>query len=501
MLGIARAAQFSVSEKVGYNVVRDLRMRLYAHLQGMTPPQLQHRARGGLLLRFIGDLSMLRMWLSRGLLGGIVATIVVVGSVGVLAWFNAWIGLTVVAVLALGAAASLGSGRQMRRATRLMRRRRSLVTGNIDEQVNALPVVQVFGRAPGEYARLSRQNESLNDALCKVAELRGRLRGVAATFGLLSVAAVLAVGTIEVSRGSATIGLVVASALVTRQLSGPVRTLGLAHDYWHRSRVSRNKILDFLRSSSRGLEPAGLDKLRVRKGVIELDDVSVAGALRSVSATARAGDLVAITGDVGAGKSTLLALLARLRDPDAGEILVDGQPLSATTPRSTFKHVGLVSPDLPLMRGTVRRNLTYAVPKADEDEIGRIVLATGLDEVLAGLPGGMDAWVTEGGRNLSAGQRQRIALARAMMGNPPILLLDEPSLTLDDDAKEQLRRMLARHQGTVLLVTHDPEEIALADQVWRLERGRLVDVLSPEMFQERLRVARRKGMPWPRVAS
>ncbi len=501
LLGWLRAAQFSVSEKVGYNVVRDLRVYMYAHLQGMTPQQLQRRARGGLLLRFVGDLSMLRMWLSRGLLGGVVALIVLSGTITVLAYLDLWIGLSVVAVVALGAATSLGSGRQMRRATRNMRRKRSLVTGNIDEQLNSLPVVQVFGRAPGEYARLSRQNDALNESLFRVAELRGRLRGVAATFGLLAVVAVLAVGLVEVERGYASVGLVVASALATRQLSGPVRTLGLAHDYWHRSRVSSNKIKDFLESSSNGLEPPGLGHLRVRRGRIEFRDVSVDGALESVTLEAEAGQLVAVTGGAGAGKSTLLALLARLVEADAGDVRIDDQLLAETTPRSTFRYIGLVSPDLPLMRGTVRRNLTYGVPDASDAEIDRVVLASGLDEVLGDLDGGLDAWVTEGGRNLSAAQRQRVALGRAMIGNPPILLLDEPTLTLDDEAKDQFRRMLARHQGTVLLVTHDPDEIALADQVWRLEHGRVVDVLSADAFQSRMRVAERKGTSWPRVVA
>ena len=497
-----RAAEFSLMEKVGYNVVRDLRMFMYGHLQGMTARELQHRARGGLLLRFIGDLSMLRMWISRGLLGGLVAAIVVVGTIIALMILDPWIGLSITTVLAGGAAASLGSGKQMRSATRLMRRRRSLVTGNVDEQINALPVVQVFGRARGEYARLSRQNDALNRSLFRVAELRGRLRGISTASGLLAVVVVLAVGLIEVRRGYASVGLVVGSLLVTRQLNTPVRTLGLAHDYWHRARVSRQKIGDFLRSSSTGLTPEGLDRLVVRKGLVEFREVSVAGALESLTLTARPGELVAITGGSGAGKSTLLGLVARQLEPHTGEVLVDGQVLAESTPASTFRYVGMVSHDLPLMRGTVRRNLTYRAPDAPKEEVQRVVLATGLDEVLAELPDGLNTWLTEGGRNLSAAQRQRIALARAMLGNPPILLLDEPTLSLDQDTKAAFRRMLARHQGTVLLVTHEADELSMADQVWVLEHGRPVDVLTGDDFQEQLWLAQRKGSRWPRhVAS
>ena len=413
----------------------------------------------------------------------------------VLVVLNYRIGLALIAVLAVAAAVSLASGGSVRRATRTMRRRRSLLTSTLDEQLNTLAVAQVFGRSGGEYCRLERQNDSLNRSLLRVAELRGRLRGIASATALLSVVAVLAVGLVEVRRGTATTGLVVAAIMTSRLLTTPVRTLGLAHDYWHRSQVSRRKVLDFLRSSSRDLNPPDLLRLWVRKGRIEFRDVSVPGALEAVTVTAQAGQLIAVTGPSGAGKSTLIGLLARLVEPSAGEILVDGQNLAGTTPKSTFRQIGMISPDLPLLRGTVRRNLTYRLPDVNHDELSRVVFATGLNGLLAELPEGIRTWVVEGGRNLSVGQRQRIALGRAMLGNPPILLLDEPTANLDPAAKDDFRRMLVRHQGTALLVTNDPRELSLADQVWVLERGRVAETLSGEEYRDQMWFASQKSGP------
>src|SRR4051812_46620222 len=301
--GALRYWEFSVSETIGYNVVRDLRMRMYEHLQGMTSAQLQHRARGGLLLRFIGDLSMLRMWVSRGLLGGSVALVVTVGTIVTLTVLDAWLGLSVAAVLSAGAAVSLTRGKAMRRATRTMRRRRSLVTGNIDEQLNALEVIQVFGRAGGESARLAGQNDSLNDSLITVARLRGQLRGISTTAGMVAVVVVLGIGAVEVQRGLSTVGLVVAAMLVTRQLQAPIRSLGLAHDYWHRGQVSQQKVADYLRSSSRGLEPEGSAALKLSRGEIEFRGVGVNGVLPTVNAVAPRRSLILITGPMGSGKS------------------------------------------------------------------------------------------------------------------------------------------------------------------------------------------------------
>lgn len=153
------------------------------------------------------------------------------------------------------------------------------------------------------------------------------------------------------------------------------------------------------------------------------------------------------------------------------------------------------------MRGTVRRNISYRRRNASDAELQRVILATGLDAVLAELPKGLDTWITEGGGNLSSGQRQRIAVARAMVGNPPILLLDEPSSNLDPASREAFRQLLTRHAGTVLLVTHDPVEMALADQVWELTSGRLTNVETGEQYRDRLWHSTQQTARWSNPVS
>ena len=484
--GWLRAMAFNVAETAGYKVVRDLRMMMYKHLQGMTPRQFQGRARGGLLLRFLGDLSMTRMWISRGVLGGMMAALVLVGTLTVLFFFSVWMTLAIVVAISAGAAASLVAGQRMRQATRIMRRRRSLVMSNLDEQMNAQTVVHVFGRTAGEYARLSHQNDELTRALIRVARLRGYLRGVATAFSLLALGAVLTAGLFEVRQGTASIGTVIAFVVVTRQLSSPVRTLGLAHDYWHRAQVSVGKIKEYLRSSSRDMDSNGHGPLRVRQGTIEFSSVTVNGSLHDVNLRVGAGEVVAVTGDGGSGKSTLLGLVSRTIDPDQGCIIIDRQVLAKTALRSAARWIGAMGPELPLMRGSLWRNLTYAAPHATEEEVERVLAATGLDEMLLDLPYGLQTWVTEGGLNLSKSQRQRIALARALMGNPPILLLDEPTLGLDTAAKQAFAAMLRRFHGTVLLATQDPQELALADKIVVLSKGTISEVITGEEFRDRV---------------
>ena len=181
--------------------------------------------------------------------------------------------------------------------------------------------------------------------------------------------------------------------------------------------------------------------------------------------------MVAVVGPTGSGKSALLQAIARLVSIDSGRVIVDGQDIASASARSVSRHVGIAAPDLPLMRGTVRRNLIYRQPAASPEEIARVVVAWQLDEILADLPGGLDGWVTEHGANLSAGQRQILTLARAFMGNPRILVLDDPTTHLDRRGQEVFERIVTRHRGTILIATHDPSVMRWVDRIWRMDHG------------------------------
>lgn len=493
-----RYLEFVVTEKIGFNMVRRLRMAIYAHMSGMAPRQIQHRSRGSLILRLTGDLTMLRTWVSRGIarstVGGIVATTCACALVIISPLLAATAGV----VFALGFVISYLQGLAMGRATRRVRRRRSLLTSNVDEQVNALSVIQMFSRTKGEYARLSRQNDALTDALILEARIRGGLRASSAGTGWAAMLAVLTVGALTMPSG-VEIGTIAAALTAVRYLSGAVQSLAYAHEYWRRAEVSRAKIVDFFNSSSRDLEEPWQARIGLGLTDIELRNVSVEGAVHDVSATIGKGRRIAIVGPAGAGKSTLLALIARMVEPDAGEILLGGRPMRDFTHLSTFRTIGMVSPDLPLLRGSVRRNLTYRKSTTPVSDLAWAAAATQLDQLLKDLPDGLDTWITEGGANLSVGQRQHLALARAVFGNPPILLLDEPTANLDPAGRHIVWDVIARHKGTIVMVTHDAREAAMADEVWLMREGRLVRSLSGEDYRNQRDSARIKVRPTARA--
>jgi ATP-binding cassette, subfamily B, bacterial len=487
---ILRAIEFNTTETIGYRLVQRLRIVIYDHMSGMAPRQIQNRSRGSLLLRLTGDLNMLRTWVSRGIGRGIISLLIVTAGLGILAYMNIWLAAVVFWTFFLGVIASLKLGVTLQRLTARIRRRRSTLTSNIDEQVAALAVVQISGRSKGEAARLSRQNDALTEALLRETHTRGWLRAVSTGAGWFAIAAVFAIGSNAVIDGSMPLATLVTAITIVRYMSGPVRTLGFSHDYWRRGRVSKKKIVDFLNSSSRVLADPTKEQLKIRKGRIDLEGVMVEDSLLPLTASVLPGQHIAITGGNGAGKSTLLAAIARLQDIDGGDIKIDGASIADCTFESVFRQIGMVSADMPLMRGTVFRNLIYRKPNASDDEIRRLFFWLKLDELLKDLPNGLESWVTEGGKNLSFGQRQRLILARAMMGNPAILLLDEPTANLDEDNKALFEAVLTRYQGTVLYATHDAELVKNAHQVWTLDRYGPATIMPAGDFAQKRRSGR-----------
>ncbi|MGI5940416.1 MAG: ABC transporter ATP-binding protein [Thermoleophilia bacterium] len=478
-LGLAgaglRSLQFSVSESIGYDYVRRLRMVMYTHLQGMEARQLLNTSRGAILLRFLGDLNSIRTWVSRGIARAIVASIFIIAALATLIYINPLIAAAVTGVLLIGAGLSVPAARKVRKASRLVRRQRANLSMNLTEQIHSMGSVQTLGRASGEYDRLDRQNQRLTNRLVNYAWRRGALRIIPGAAGSLAVVSVLAVGAIEVNAGRVSVGSVAAAMILARLMITPVRELGLAFDYVQAARVSQEKIRQFLCRPCRQKDGSELPGLQVQKGCIEFRDVSIHGCLKNVTATAGPNQIIALVGPNGSGKSSMLAAVSRLIDPDGGQVLVDDQPIAECSTRSCSREISLMSPALPLLRGSIRRNLLYRWRTAPDSELQRVIGLCGLEDLIANSPHGLLSTIKEGGTNLSSGQRMRIMFARAIVGSPKILLLDDPFNGIDQEGVEVLRQVLLHYRGTVIIATHNAEDAAMADVVWRMEDGHIVE--------------------------
>jgi ABC-type multidrug transport system fused ATPase/permease subunit len=472
---LLRMAERIDAERLGQSYVHRIRLLLFDSMAKFAPRALASQSTGAVALRFVGDLNALRRWVSMGLARIVVAAIVVPSTLGFMAWLDPWLALGCALVLGLGLVGNLLLGPRMHRTVAEARRRRGHLAANITEKIASFAVLQAFDQVRRERARFSRHSRRLRDAMVERAQSSGQMRVITEGATAVSMALVLSQGALEVFWGMTSSGNVVAALAVVGFLVGPLRGLGRVHEYYQAARVSREKVEDFLQTRRmRGRSPRR-EALTPADGTIRVEGVSVAGALSDVSAIVEGGQRVALLGANGSGKSTLLYVIARLVDPDAGRVLIDGQELGECNIASVRRAISLVSPDLPLLRGSLESNLRYRWPDAPDEEVARVRRICGLDELLDKLPRGARFRVQEGGQNLSLGQRHRLTMARALLGNPAILLLDEFDANLDEETRALLDVVLEEFPGTVVMITRDEARIARADCIWRLEEGRMVE--------------------------
>ena len=461
------------AEQLGQNYVHDVRQRLFDHLYRLDARGLQDRGRGPLMLRFISDMTALRQWISLGVARLTVAVVMIVGAFAVLAMMSPALAGVVALISSLGAFGSAALGSQLENAVRRARRRRAVLASNIAEKTAAMIVVQAHGQYRREAKRLARQSKALVREMIGRANAIGALRAVADGAVRLTTAGVLAFGAWEVSQSSATAGTVVAAMAIVALLVPSVRDLGRVHEYWKNAAVAREKVVAFLISGPVLAEQRDAAPVPDGRGEVRFVDVTLAPLNQPFSAVVAPGRHVAITGRNGSGKSTLLWLAARLLDPGAGRVELDGRNLKAVQLDSLRDAIGVVSSDLPMLRGSVKRNLMYRLPRATTGDVERAWRACELDEMIESFPRGLATRLVDDARNLSTGERMRLSLARALLGQPRLLLLDEAEASLDAATRAILVKLVQEYRGTVLMVTHDPAMTATADEVWEVIDGRV----------------------------
>ena len=481
-IGWLRMSERVDAEKMGQSYIHQIRLLLFKRMSRLAPRALQNRSRGAVVLRFIGDLNALKRWVSLGLVRITVAGITTGCALTALALISWELALVVAGVLGLGALYAFRIGKDLRETVRESRKRRAYLAANVNEKVATMAVVQVFGQAVRERRRIKRQSRRLTDAMVARAGKIGLMRGITQSVTALASGAVLLLGAYVVGTGQATAGTVVAAMTIVGLLVPALQDLSRVYEYYQESRVSSQKIISFLKTPSLVTDRPGAPDLDPGPGCLEFKGVGLGDIVREMSVTARPGQVIAVTGPNGAGKSTLLHMAARLIDAESGQIFLDGQDIAQHSLKSVRKAVSMVSPDLPLLRGTVKKNLLYRCPKAPAEEIEKIWQLCGIHELLDELPQAELTRVTEDGNSLSLGQRQRIGIARAFLGNPRVILLDEADAHLDNEAGRVLNRVLSRFKGTILWVTHQPDHLGSADSIWHIEKGRLLDVTPPDLL-------------------
>ncbi|MBB6420484.1 ABC transporter ATP-binding protein [Streptomyces sp. AK010] len=481
----AQIGETRMTGRTGERVLYSLRLKIFSQLQRLGLDYYERELTGRIMTRMTTDVDALSTFLQTGLVTAFVSVVTFFGIMVALLVIDVELALVVFATLPPLIIATFFFRRASVKAYELARERVSVVNADLQESVSGLRIVQAFRRERDGGRRFTERSDSYRQARIRGQWLISVYFPFVQFLSSVAAAAVLIVGGARVDDGTLAIGSLVAYLLYIDLFFAPVQQLSQVFDGYQQATVSLGRIQELLReptSTKSADEPLEVRSLR---GEIAFEDVRFAygaagegeAALGGVDLRIPAGQTVAFVGETGAGKSTLVKLVARFYDPTGGRVTVDGTDLRALDLTSYRHRLGVVPQEAYLFQGTVRDAIAYGRPDATDAEVEAAARAVGAHDMIATLDGGYLHEVAERGRNLSAGQRQLIALARAELVDPDVLLLDEATAALDLATEAQVNQATDRLAGrrTTLVVAHRLTTAARADRVVVMDHGRVVE--------------------------
>ncbi|MFD5265834.1 ABC transporter ATP-binding protein [Streptomyces sp. NPDC058335] len=479
------------SARVSQDVLLDLRGRIFRHAQTLSIDFHERYTSGRLISRSTTDVESLRELLSEGLQELVTVVLSFLYISAMLLWLD--LGLGAVAVASFGPLYLLVRVYQ-RRAGRVFRARSTAIATVIVkfvETVNGIRPVRAFRREAvneADFRVLNQRHERTNgDALLEMARYVVGSRLVANT----AVALIVLWGAQRVADGSLALGVLAAAVLYLRRLYDPIDRLGMFLNSYQSAAASLEKIAGLLAQKPSVPEPTAPQELPARRSGMPGREVVFDGVafgyrtggevLPRFDLTLPAGQTVAVLGSTGAGKSTLAKLLARFYDPTAGRVLLDGVDLRDLAMAELRCGVVMVTQEAFLFSGTVAENIAIGRPDASREDIERAAKALGAHEFISALPDGYDTDVRRRGGRISAGQRQLVAFARALLADPAVLILDEATSSLDVPGERAVQAAMATvlKGRTAVVIAHRLSTVEIADRVLVMEHGRIVEDGTP----------------------
>nr|WP_202035131.1 ABC transporter ATP-binding protein [Streptomyces mexicanus] len=481
----AQVGETRMTGRTGERVLYALRLKIFAQLQRLGLDYYERELTGRIMTRMTTDVDALSTFLQTGLVTAFVSVVTFFGIMIVLLVIDVQLALVVFATLPPLILATFFFRRASVKAYQLARERVSVVNADLQESVAGLRIVQAFRRERDGGRRFAERSHSYRRARIRGQWLISLYFPFVQFLSSVAAASVLIVGAGRVQDATLTTGALVAYLLYIDLFFAPVQQLSQVFDGYQQATVSLGRIQELLREPT-STKPAETPReVPALRGEIAFEDVHFAygsddtgeAALTGIDLRIPAGQTVAFVGETGAGKSTLVKLVARFYDPTRGRITVDGTDLRALDLTAYRHRLGVVPQEAYLFPGTVRDAIAYGRPDATDAEVEAAARAVGAHEMIATLEGGYLHEVAERGRNLSAGQRQLIALARAELVDPDILLLDEATAALDLATEAQVNQATDRLAGrrTTLVVAHRLTTAARADRVVVMDHGRVAE--------------------------
>jgi ABC-type multidrug transport system fused ATPase/permease subunit len=465
-----------------------MRVGLFSHLQRLSMSFHDRSQKGDVIFRVVGDVKEFEQFVIDSLSDLAGSALLLIATV-VFLLYEAWqvmlVGLIVIPGTSL---ISWYFSTRIKAAAKRQRAREGELAAATQEMLGSIRVVQTFGRGGHDERRFVDNSGRAMTAALDAARLDAWFSWVVTVFEVVAIAAVIWIGVYLMDSGALSLGTLTLVVLLIRQMFKPSRRIIKQWNVISKVFASVERIADVLDRPITVRDEPGAVPAPPLAGRIEFRDVTFAyagdgaraerpAALSDVSFAVEPGEVVALAGPSGAGKSTIAQLIPRLYDPDRGAVLLDGRDVRGLTLESVRSQISMVLPETSLISGTVADNIAYGLPDATREQIVSAAVRANAHGFISLLPNGYDCDLSEQGANLSSGQRQRIAIARALIRDTPIMILDEPTTGLDIAAAEAvlegLRELI---QGrTTLVISHDFNLLQAADRILLLDHGRIAD--------------------------
>jgi len=466
------------TESVGQWVAYDLRMRTYHHLQRLSLGYYDSHQIGAILSTITDDVATIQNFASSSTLGMVIDMLTIIGMLGLMFWLNWDFALIAVAVTPFLLFFVSRFKKAVKKTTHEVRKRQADVVAVVQQGLESVRVVEAFGRQDLEEAELGEASRKTVDAALKARRVKSLLSPVVTVVVSLCTGFVLWRGSSLILKGVMTVGELTVFLSYLSKFFKPVQDLAKMTNAIAQAAVGVDRVRAILDTDTIIPERADAIEPQPFRGEIAFDHVGfgydpAAPVLRDVSFTIKPGQMVGVVGPTGGGKSTVVSLIPRFYDPHAGSVKIDGVDIRDYKLHGLRQHVGFVLQDTVLFRGTIRENIAYGRAGATEDEIIEAAKLANADEFIRRMPHGYDSPVGERGLTLSGGQRQRIGIARALIRNNPILILDEPTAALDTESEKLVIEALERLMKgrTVITIAHRLSTIRDADKIIVLKGG------------------------------
>ena len=480
--GIFQFGQMYLTEFVAQRTIYDIRNRLFDHIQRLSFSYHDEAETGQLISRATSDVEMLRRWLGHGLLHLLSDGLIFIGILIFCLYSNWQLALVSLSCMPFLIAAVFRYGWKIKPLFTAVQNQRGELTAVIQQNLMGIRVVKSFAREEHEIGKFGKRAQELLDRTIDTVRVSAFYSPMMDFFAAISAALILWYGGMQVMRGSLSLGQWVAFNAYLAMLISPVRIMGWVVNQTQNAVASADRIFEILDTHPEVHLKDGRIEMTGCEGRVEFRDVSFSYSdgsrvLSNVNLEVNPGEMVALVGATGSGKSTIINLLPRFYDVTEGAVLIDGTDIREYQLTSLRQYIGIVSQETFLFGDTARENIAYGRPETELDEVIDAAKSANIHEFIDSLPDGYETRIGERGVNLSGGQKQRVAIARALLMNPPILILDDSTSSVDTETEALIQKALVSltESRTTFVIAQRLSTVKRANKIVVLDKGRIAE--------------------------